>query len=69
MPRVRILLDQNAPLGLLAGYDVVTATHLGWSTIQNGDLIRAAEEAGCTVLITCDRNIGISRTWPVGSSR
>lgn len=71
MPRIRILLDQNAPLGLrrLSGHDVVTAARLGWSTIQNGDLIRAAEEAGCTVLITCDRNIGISRTWPVGSSR
>lgn len=72
MPRIRILLDQNALLGLrrlLTGYDVVTAAPLGWSTIQNDDLIRAAEEAGCTVLITCDRNIGISRTWPVGSSR
>jgi hypothetical protein len=59
-PRIRILLDQNAPLGLrrlLSGHDVVTAARLGWSTIQNGDLIRAAEEAGFAVLITCDRNI------------
>jgi hypothetical protein len=60
MPRIRILHDQNAPLGLrrlLSGHDVVTAARLGWSTIQNGDLIRAAEEAGFSVLITCDRNI------------
>lgn len=60
MPRIRILLDQNAPLGLsrlLTGHDVVTAARQGWSTIQNGDLIRAAEEAGFAVLITCDRNI------------
>ena len=60
MPRIRILLDQNAPLGLrglLTGHDVATAARLGWSTIQNGDLIRAAEEAGFAVLITCDRNI------------
>jgi hypothetical protein len=59
-PRIRILLDQNAPLGLrrlLTGHDVVTAARLGWSTIQNGDLVRAAEEAGFAVLITCDRNI------------
>jgi hypothetical protein len=60
MPRIRILLDQNAPLGLrrlLSGHDVVTAASVGWSTIQSGDLIRAAEAAGFAVLITCDRNI------------
>jgi hypothetical protein len=60
MPRIRILLDQNAPLGLrrlLTGHEVATAASLGWSTIQNGDLIRAAEAAGFTVLITCDQNI------------
>jgi hypothetical protein len=60
MHRIRILLDQNVPLGLrrlLAGHNVVTAAHLGWSTIQNGDLIRAAEDAGFSILITCDRNI------------
>jgi hypothetical protein len=60
MPRIRILLDQNAPFGLrrlLTRHDVATAAGLGWSTIQNGDLIRAAEEAGFAVLITCDRNI------------
>lgn len=60
MPRIRILLDQNAPLGLrrlLGGHDVITAAQQGWSTIQNGDLIRAAEQAGFAVLITCDRNI------------
>ena len=60
MPRIRILLDQNAPFGLrrlLTGHDVVAAGRLGWSTIQNGDLIRAAEEAGFAVRITCDRNI------------
>jgi hypothetical protein len=60
MPRIRILLDQNAPLGLrrlLTGHDVRTAASLGWSTIQNGDFIRAAEQAGFAILITCDRNI------------
>lgn len=60
MPRIRILLDQNAPLGLrriLGGYEVATAASLGWSTVENGDLVRAAEQAGFAVLITCDRNI------------
>jgi hypothetical protein len=60
MPRIRILLDQNAPRGLrhlLSGHDVLTAAGLGWSTVQNGDLIRAAEEGRFAILITCDRNI------------
>jgi hypothetical protein len=30
---------------------------MGWETLINGDLLRAAEEAGFDILITCDRNI------------
>jgi hypothetical protein len=30
---------------------------MGWATIENGALIRAAEEAGFLILITYDRNI------------
>ena len=57
---VRIILDQNTPLGLrraLQGYEVVPARSMGWASIENGELIRAAEEAGFEILITCDRNI------------
>jgi len=60
MPRIRILLDQNTPLGLrrfLTEHEVVPARSMGWATIENGALIRAAEEAGFLILITCDRNI------------
>jgi hypothetical protein len=60
MPTTRILLDQNAPIGLrrlLADYEVVPARRMGWGEITNGDLIRAAEESGFAVLITCDRNL------------
>jgi acyl-CoA thioesterase len=60
MPPTRILLDQNAPLGLrrfLSEYEVVPARSMGWATIANGDLIKAADDAGFSVLITCDRNI------------
>ena len=56
----RILLDQNTPLGLrraLPGYEVIPARGMGWATIENGELIRAAEKAGFAILITCDRNI------------
>ena len=57
---VRILLDQNAPLGLrqaLTEYEVIPARGMGWATMENGMLIRAAEAAGFAILITCDRNI------------
>jgi hypothetical protein len=56
----RILLDQNAPLGLrrvLSPHEVVAARQMGWSRLSNGDLVRAADESGFDILITCDRNI------------
>lgn len=57
----RILLDQNAPLGLrqiLTGYDVKTAYEMGWDAIANGRLLSAAESAGFAIMITSDQNIG-----------
>jgi hypothetical protein len=59
-PRTRILLDQNTPLGLrrfLTEHDVVPARSMGWAMIENGALIKAAEEAGLAILITWDQII------------
>lgn len=56
----RILLDQNAPLGLrqiLTGYDVKTAFDMGWEAIANGRLLSAAESAGFAIMVTSDQNI------------
>jgi hypothetical protein len=56
----RILLDQNVPAGLrraLRAYEVTTAARMGWGKIENGELIETAENAGFTILVTCDRNI------------
>jgi hypothetical protein len=56
----RILLDQNAPVGLRSCFpadDVRLAREMGWATLENGELILAAERAGFDVLITADRNI------------
>ncbi len=60
MPRTRILLDQNTPIGLRrlpSACEVITAASMGWEAVENGDLIQAAEHAGFAVLIICDRNI------------
>jgi hypothetical protein len=58
--RRRLLLDENAPVGLkaiLTGYDVETAPDMGWAGLSNGRLLDAAEAAGFAILVTADRNI------------
>lgn len=57
---MRVLFDQGTPAPLrhaLAGHQLETAYERGWSRLQNGDLIAAAEQAGFAVLVTTDRNL------------
>ncbi len=57
---MKILFDQGAPAPLrrfLPGHTVVTAYELGWSTLQNGELIQAAESGGFEAFVTTDRNL------------
>ena len=52
---MRVLFDQGAPAPLrrfLAGHEVRTAFEMGWDTLSNGELLRAAESAGFGVLVT-----------------
>jgi hypothetical protein len=56
----RTLFDQNVPraLGsLLPSYAICTAAEQGWGELQNGDLLKAAEAAGFSLMVTCDQNI------------
>jgi hypothetical protein len=56
----RILLDQNAPLGLrqiLTGHDVRTAYEMGWDALSNAVLLAAAEQAAFDIMVTSDQNI------------
>ncbi len=55
-----ILFDHGTPKGLahlLSGHTVHTAQARGWDTLSNGELLRAAEEAGFELLLTTDRRI------------
>jgi hypothetical protein len=55
-----ILFDQGTPVAIrhsLPAHVVRTAAEQGWSTLLNGDLLRAAEEAGFEVFLTTDTNI------------
>ena len=57
---MRVLFDQGTPASLrqlLLEHEVETAYERGWSSLQNGELIAAAEAAGFTVFVTTDRNL------------
>lgn len=57
---MRILFDQGTPAPLrqhLAPHEVETAYERGWSTLKNGELLQAAEDAGFAVLVTTDMNL------------
>jgi hypothetical protein len=56
---MRILFDQGTPAPLrhvLIGHTVSTAFEMGWASLTNGDLLRAAE-ASFDAFITTDRNL------------
>ena len=55
---MRILFDQGTPVPLrrsLAPHEVATAFEMGWSNIENGQLLAAAE-GKFDALVTTDQN-------------
>jgi hypothetical protein len=57
---MRVLFDQGTPVPLrefLKDHSVRTAWAQGWDTLSNGELLRAAEDAGFDVLVTTDQNL------------
>jgi hypothetical protein len=55
-----VLFDQGTPIGIrhsLRHHTVKTALEQGWSTLENGALLREAEKAGFDVLLTTDNNM------------
>ena len=63
---LRILFDKNVPAGVrdfLIGHEVRTFMDTGWNPrLENGELLKAAEESGFDPIVTCDQNISISKT-------
>ena len=56
---MRVLFDQGTPVPLrrfLAGHAVRTAFEMGWSQLENGELLAAAE-ASFDVFVTTDQNL------------
>ena len=57
---MRILFDQGTPLPLrrhLRPHRVDSAAELGWSRLQNGELLDQAEAAGYEALVTTDQQL------------
>ena len=62
---MRVLFDHNLPhklrISLLSAatfeIEIVTASHMGWSHLKNGELLRAAEDSDFDVLVTGDRTL------------
>jgi predicted nuclease of predicted toxin-antitoxin system len=57
---MKVLFDQGTPAPLrhhLPGHSVATAFESGWDTLENGNLLQAAEASGFEVLVTTDQNM------------
>lgn len=57
---MKVLLDHNVPRTLrtlIAGHEVLTAREQGWDRLINGDLIKAAAEAGFQAMLTTDADL------------
>jgi hypothetical protein len=55
-----ILFDHGTPRSVarwLQGHIVVEAIARGWDRLSNGELLKAAEEAGFDLLLSTDKNI------------
>jgi len=58
--RMRILFDHGTPgplIPFLAGHNITKAKDAGWDRLVNGELLKAAEQAGFQVLLTTDKNM------------
>jgi hypothetical protein len=55
-----ILFDHGTPRGLarrLTNHKVIPAKQMGWDTLANGSLLKAAEAENFDLLLTTDQNI------------
>ena len=57
---MKLLLDENLPHRLrteIAGHEIFTVAFMGWSGVENGELLSHAAGAGFDALITNDRGL------------
>jgi predicted nuclease of predicted toxin-antitoxin system len=57
---MKLLLDENLPHQLrheIPGHDCSTVAYMGFSGVENGELLRRAAAAGFDALVTKDANV------------
>jgi hypothetical protein len=57
---LKILFDNGTPRPIakvLVGHEVSFARRIGWHELENGDLIKNAEDAGYDLILSTDKNI------------
>jgi len=57
---MKILIDECLPKrtkSLLTSYTVFTTEEMGWASLENGDLLKAAVESEFDILLTVDKNL------------
>ncbi len=57
---MKILFDNGTPRPIakvLVGHEVSFARRIGWHELENGDLIKKAEDAGYDMILSTDKNI------------
>src|SRR5207248_9814319 len=57
---MKLLLDENLPHKLrteIIGHEVFTVAFMGWSGLENGELLARAAAAGFDAMITNDRGL------------
>lgn len=63
----RLLLDENLPKKLKyrfgEGFDVTTVPEQGWSSLKNGELLKAMFDSGIEYLITADKNLSYQQNY------
>src|SRR5450759_1001740 len=63
-----VLFDHGTPAPLipfLEGHTVTKAKDAGWDKLVNGELLKAAEDAGFELLLTTDKNMAAQQNLKV----
>lgn len=61
---MKVLLDEHLDHGLrrlLSPHEAFTVSCMGWAGLENGQLLRVAEEAGMDVLLTGDQTLHLEQ--------
>jgi predicted nuclease of predicted toxin-antitoxin system len=64
---LRVLLDESLPIELadeLSGVDITTVRAQRWLRLRNGVLLRAAVDAGFSIILTADQDLPYQQNLP-----